>query len=296
MDDDAGSFFASQPPVSLSVCDLNDSSDDVFADATTPSDKVVYINLPRLRFHNGSKPRPLEGGRAEAEAGTGTGTGTGMTAGDSVENLDEEEDDEEYGGVGDQHRTQSSSAVEEFVRWTAPRPPERGNGNYGNGGNYGGHPRHATDRSRDSTPNGGLDLRRQSSTSTLVGGEQGNNTTNTSTTTTTTNNNSNYNNHHNNSTASHHGSAESLSSSSGSHSHGPSRVNGHGSSSSVTPIRRLVERNLLKNHQEFLAGQQRAETSSPGTVSLGSYCGHDGTASSSSSSSSPVSSGRVSRI
>ena len=287
MDDDAGSFFASQPPVSLSVCDLNDSSDDVFADATTPSDKVVYINLPRLRFHNGSKPRALEGGRAEA------GTGAGMTAGDSVENLDEEEDEEEeYGGVGDQHRTQSSSAVEEFVRWTAPRLPERGNGN---GGHHGGHPRHANDRSRDSTPNGGLDLRRQSSTSTLVGGEQGNNTTNT-TTNTTTNNNSNYNNHHhNNRTASHHGSVESLSSSSGSHSHGPSRVNGHGSSSSVTPIRRLVERNLLKNHQEFLAGQQRAETSSPGTVSLGSYCGHDGTASSSSSSSSPVSSGRVSR-
>ena len=75
-----------------------------------------------------------------------------------------------------------------------------------------------------------------------------------------------------------------------------SRVNGHGSSS-VTPIRRLVERNLLKSHQESRAGQQRPETTSPATVSLGSYGGgQDGAASSSSSSSSPVASGRVSLL
>ena len=257
VDDD--SFFAGHHPVSLSTCDLNDSSDDVFADSTTPSDKVVYINLPHLRFHNGAKAKVLDGGgRIGREPGR-----AGLVAGDSVENLGDCE-----GVGGDQHRTQSSSAVEDFVRWTAPRLTEKNNGHNGN------NARNVTDRSRDSTPNGGLDLRRQSSTSTLVGGEQGNNNNNSGTT----------------ATYSHHGSAESLSSS---HSHASSRVNGHGSSS-VTPIRRLVERNLLKNHQEFLAGQQRPETSSPATVSLGSYGGHDGTTSSSSSSSSPVSSGRVS--
>ena len=49
------------------------------------------------------------------------------------------------------------------------------------------------------------------------------------------------------------------------------------SSTNVTPIRRLVERNLLKSHGVVDRGpqycRQRSETASPSTVSLGSYQG-----------------------
>lgn len=41
-------------PLEESNVDLNISSDDVFADSTTPCDKVTYINLPHLRFHKKS--------------------------------------------------------------------------------------------------------------------------------------------------------------------------------------------------------------------------------------------------
>lgn len=243
LDDPAGS---PHPPLSLSSCDLNDSSDDVFADSTTPSEKVIYINLPHLRFNNGRRVGSPIGGKLQHQQQRGM-----VAVGSSVENLDR------YGD--NKLRTQSSSAVEDIVHWTAGNRP---------------HGPRQPDRSRDSTPNGGVDLRRQSSTSTLVGDS-----------------------------VSRHGSMESLTSGQG-HGHGQghalSRINGHGSTS-VTPIRRLVERNLLKNHHELFSGQGhgqglghgRPETASPGTVSLGSYGGggHDGT-SSSSSSSSPVASGK----
>ncbi|KAK7491797.1 hypothetical protein BaRGS_00017053, partial [Batillaria attramentaria] len=193
LDDHQHPSLHSQPPLSLSSCDLNDSSDDVFADSTTPSEKVIYINLPHLRFHNG-KGKVVGGGETVQPR-------RGMVA----DNLDCYDDGKQ--------RTQSSSAVEDIVHWTSGA----GSRTQGN---------RQLDRSRDTTPNGGVDLRRQSSTSTLVG-ESG----------------------------SRHGSMESLS------------------------------------HYQS-QGHQRPETASPGTVSLGSYGGPDGTASSSSSSSSPVTSGK----
>ena len=210
VDDDDDSFFAShhlhqlhlQQPMSLSSCDLNDSSDDVFADSSTPSDKVVYINLPHLRFHKGGSGRGAGGGRTmEGDRERGVVVVGGV--GDSVENLSGDYyDDDDGAGAVDHNRTQSSSAVEEFVHWSSPRLTEENSSGGSNNRNNNHHNHHhhqhqhsnnarnVKDRSRDSTPNGGLDLRRQSSTSTLVGGEQGNNNT-----TTTTNTNNNNNNH-----------------------------------------------------------------------------------------------------
>lgn len=283
VDDD--SYFVTNPPVSLSSCDLNDSSDDVFADSTTPSDKVVYINLPHLRFHNGGRGGRGAGGGEEREAWQGRG---GMLMGDSVENLDVDALYDGGSGGSSGHRTQSSSAVEDIVRWSSS--PESSESN--NNSKIGSRQYTVPDRSRDSTPNGGLDLRRQSSTSTLVGTEQNSNNSNNS------NNTSNSTTTPNNTGTVRQDSMESLSG----NGHASSRMNGHGGwgssgSSSVTPIRRLVERNLRKNHQQemFYVGHQRSETASPATVSLGSYSGYDGNyASSSSSSSSPVTSGKVS--
>ncbi|XP_025077155.1 multiple PDZ domain protein-like isoform X2 [Pomacea canaliculata] len=238
-----------RPHMSLSNCELNDSSDDVFADCSTPSDRVIYINLPSPRTNlrrtttnnntiiinnkNNKNKRGREHGRTRREHDR-----RGMTAGKSVDSLVSFDDVK--------NRSHSSSTIEDLVQWTVSDSKE-------------GAGRYARDLQfhRDRTPNGclGGELRRQSSTSTLVGD-----------------------------CGSHQGSMESL--------NGPVgvRTNGHGASS-VTPIRRLVERNLLKNHQDFYVSH-RPETASPSTVSLGSFGVYDGATSSSSSSSSPVTSGK----
>ncbi|XP_076465979.1 uncharacterized protein LOC143297465 isoform X2 [Babylonia areolata] len=351
-DDEEVGFFGQhhQQPSSLSSCELNDSSDDVFADSSTPSDKVVYINLPHLRFHKGG------GGAARSRVGiVGVEGGRIITAGgggSSMENLEEfyAVAGGREAGAGGGHRTQSSSAVEDYVRWSpspssgraaaaVSRHPESPSSSPSSHHHLH-HGPHLGDRSRDSAtpppPNGGLHLlRRQSSTSTLVGNEQQMNNSNTASSspaTTPTKSTTNISSssspplahhhphphqphHHHPHSPPRHGSIGDL--------HSP-RANGSSSASgSVTPIRRLVERNLLKknhhhhhqhhhhqHHQhhpvEFSLGQQRPETASPGTVSLGSYCpgggGQDGggggvllgypPSSSSSSSSSPVSSGK----
>jgi hypothetical protein len=198
--------------------------------------------------------------------------------------------------------------VEDFVHWspvTSPKNRDNVNARAAKTnssrvfGITGTRNKPAADRSRDTTPHGGLDLRRQSSTSTLVGADQGagNSTSSTS-------------HAHRFGTTNGDGgssSVESLHSSSGSSNNSGqrgvgggeggglmTRMNGHGggggsntntasssgssSSSNVTPIRRLVERNLLKTrHAEFFLGdqrprhQQRQETASPSTVSLSSF-------------------------
>ncbi|XP_067666650.1 inaD-like protein [Haliotis asinina] len=165
--------------------ELSISSDDVFADSSTPDDKIIYVNLPQSRYMNGRLNHNIRRPAA------------------SVNDVDC------YDDCG--QRTQSTSAVEDVVNWSAD---PRAKGHVTNGHDI-------------------MDLQRQSSTSTLVPDS-----------------------------SMYGGSTDSLA---------MPQYQQRQHNGNVTPIRRLVERNLLKNSGLY----NRSDCASPSSGSLCS-CNSEG--------------------
>ncbi|XP_041365047.1 tyrosine-protein phosphatase non-receptor type 13-like isoform X2 [Gigantopelta aegis] len=176
--------------------DLTISSDDVFADSDTPSDQIIYVNLPKPKLQTSRVVNQYyvkHGGLASAQ------------------------EDEFWEDPG--LKTQSASAVEDVLQWTSSSEESAANARQTRSGCC------YVNGFHDDDPDTDL---RQSSTSTLVPdpGVYGG------------------------------GSSDSTDSLTR---HGSKQTNG----GSATPIRKVMERNLLKNMRMY---SNRPETASPSST------------------------------